>query len=346
MLKKFDHNGFGPEPEPNGRPNGSGGKPAFLVDLHPPKDQFAADVLKGLSRDQKSIPPKYFYDARGSDLFEQICETDEYYVTRTELGLLDDVGPEIAERIGEQATIVEFGSGSEDKIRRLLGALHDPYAYVAIDISLEPLKRSVELLATDFADIKVGGICADFHAPIDLPGEALTEDGRRLAFFPGSTIGNMDPDSALPFLKTIRSMLSDSDGFVVGVDLQKERATLESAYNDAQGVTAQFNLNIIDRMNRELGGTLDVSKFRHRAYYNDDLDRIEMHLESLEPQCFEVAGRGFRMEEGETIHTESSHKYSIEQFDRLVSRAGFRSGEVWTDRNSLFSIHYIEPAEV
>jgi len=346
MLKKFERrDDF--EPEPNRESNGQGrGEPAFLVDFHPPKDQFAADVINGLSLPQKAIPPKYFYDAKGSDLFEQICETDEYYVTRTELGLLDDIGPEIADRIGARSTVVEFGSGSEDKIRRLLAALPDPYAYVAIDISLEPLKRSVELLAADFRDLKVGGICADFQAPIALPEDALSEEGRRLAFFPGSTIGNMDRENALPFLKTIRGMLSEDDGFVIGVDLQKERETLESAYNDADGVTAAFNLNIITRMNRELGGTLDISKFSHTAYYNDEFDRIEMHLESLEPQCFEVAGREFNMERGETIHTESSHKYSIEQFHGLARRAGFEAGEVWTDRDRLFSIHYLEPRDV
>jgi L-histidine Nalpha-methyltransferase len=344
MLKKFDRrDDFGPEPK--GGANGHG-KPAFLVDSHPPKDQFAADVLQGLSLPQKAIPPKYFYDARGSDLFEQICETEEYYVTRTELGLLDDIGPEIAERVGEHATVVEFGSGAEDKIRRLLASLSDPYAYVAIDISLEPLKRSVELLAADFRDLKVGGICADFQAPIALPEGAMSEEGRRLAFFPGSTIGNMDRKNALPFLKTIRGMLSGDDGFVIGVDLQKKRETLESAYNDADGVTAAFNLNIITRMNRELGGTMDISKFSHTAYYNDELDRIEMHLESLEPQCFEVAGREFSMDRGETIHTESSHKYSIEQFHRLANEAGFKAGDVWTDSERLFSIHYLEPMNV
>ena len=343
MLKRFDgRDRF--EPEPERRANGQGdGQPAFLVNSHPPRDQFAADVLKGLSRPQKAIPPKYFYDARGSDLFEQICETEEYYVTRTELGLLDEIGPEIAERIGTRATVVEFGSGSEDKIRRLLAALYDPYAYVAIDISLAPLKRSVELLAADFRELKVGGICADFQTPIALPEQALSDEGRGLAFFPGSTIGNMEPETALPFLKTIRSMLSPDDGFVIGVDLQKKRETLEAAYNDAEGVTAKFNLNMIDRMNRELGGTLDVSKFSHCAYYNDDLDRIEMHLESLEAQRFEVAGQEFSMERGETIHTESSHKYSIEQFHRMAREAGFEAGEVWTDRDRLFSIHYLEP---
>jgi L-histidine N-alpha-methyltransferase len=345
MLKKFNRrDDFEPDPTPR-RGNGNGGAPAFLVNHHPPRAQFAADVIDGLSRTQKTIPPKYFYDARGSDLFERICRTEEYYVTRTELGLLDEIGPEIGELVGPHATIVEFGSGSEDKIRRLLGALRDPYAYVAIDISLDALKRSVEVLAADFRDIKVGGVCADFHTPIELPTDALSGEGRRLAFFPGSTIGNMERANALLFLKTIRSLLADDDGFVIGVDLQKERATLESAYNDAEGVTAAFNLNLIDRMNRELGGTLDIRKFKHCAYYNEAFDRIEMHLESLEGQEFEVAGRAFRMERGETIHTENSHKYSIDQFDRLASQAGFRRSETWTDTDDLFSIHYLEPDE-
>ncbi len=318
----------------------SPGTPAFLLDRHPPVDDFRADVLEGLSRPQKRIPPKYFYDARGSELFERICRTPEYYVTRTELKLLSEIGPDIADIAGRDVTVIEFGSGSDAKIRRLLDALPSPCAYVAIDISRSALERAVEDLARDYDDLVVGGICADFGGPVDLPPQALC-GGRKLAFFPGSTIGNMDRARARAFLADVRAMLSPGDGFLVGVDLRKSRDILDPAYNDEDGVTAAFNLNLLHRINRELDGSIDPRTFRHHAFYDEEAGRVEMHLRSTARQRFTVAGRDFVMAEGETIHTENSHKYSVDEFAGAARGAGFRVMRSWQDRKALFSIHYL-----
>lgn len=314
--------------------------PAFLLDRHPPRDDFAADVLEGLSKPQKQIPPKYFYDARGSDLFERICRTPEYYVTRTELELLSDIGPDIADIAGSDVTVIEFGSGSDAKIRRLLDALPSPCAYVAIDISRAALEPAIEDLARDYAGLTVGGIVADFSTPVELPTEALC-DGKKLAFFPGSTIGNMERGRARRFLADVRATLTPGDGFLVGVDLRKDRDILDPAYNDDEGVTAEFNLNVLRRINRELGGTIDLGKFRHLAFYNEADGRIEMHLQSTADQRFEVAGARFDMARDETIHTENSYKYSVPEFVLAAESAGFRVARTWKDRLSLFSIHYL-----
>ncbi len=319
------------------------GGPAFLLDQHPPKDDFAADVLEGLSKPQKQIPPKYFYDARGSDLFERICRTPEYYVTRTELKLLSDIGPDIADIAGSDVTVIEFGSGSDAKIRRLLDALPNPCAYVAIDISRTALEPAIEDLSRDYADMTVGGIVADFSTPVELPPEAQC-GGKKLAFFPGSTIGNMDRGRARQFLVDVHEMLSPGDGFLVGVDLRKSRDILDPAYNDDEGVTAEFNLNVLRRINRELGGTIDLEKFRHLAFYNEADGRIEMHLRSTADQRFEVAGEQIAMARDETIHTENSYKYSVPEFVLAAESASFRVLRTWKDRKSLFSIHYLAAA--
>jgi dimethylhistidine N-methyltransferase len=321
-----------------GAPPGRG--PAFLLDRHPPKDDFRADVLDGLSRPQKQIPPKYFYDARGSALFERICRTPEYYVTRTELKLLSEIGPDIADIAGRDVTVIEFGSGSDTKIRRLLDALDTPCAYVAIDISRAALEQALDDLARDYADITVGGICADFAAPFELPPEAQC-GGKTVAFFPGSTIGNLERGRAGQFLADVRAMLSPGDGFLIGVDLRKGRDILDPAYNDEEGVTAEFNLNLLRRINRELDGTIDLSRFQHLAFYNEVEGRIEMHLRSTADQRFTVAGQEFRMARHETIHTENSYKYSVPEFVLMAENAGFQVMRSWKDRRSLFSIHYL-----
>ncbi len=317
--------------------------PAFLLDRHPPKDDFAADVLEGLSKPQKQIPPKYFYDARGSDLFERICRTPEYYVTRTELKLLSDIGPDIADIAGSDVTVIEFGSGSDAKIRRLLDALPSPCAYVAIDISRAALEPAIEDLSRDYTDLTVGGIVADFSAPVELPPEA-SWGGKKLAFFPGSTIGNMERGRARQFLADVHAMLAPGDGFLVGVDLRKGREILDPAYNDDEGVTAAFNLNVLRRINRELDGTIDLEKFRHLAFYNETDGRIEMHLQSTADQRFQVAGKQIAMARDETIHTENSYKYSVPEFVLAAESAGFRVIRTWTDRKSLFSVHYLAAA--
>ena len=297
-------------------------------------------MLEGLSRPQKQIPPKYFYDARGSALFERICGTPEYYVTRTELKLLSQIGPDVADIAGRDVTVVEFGSGSDAKIRRLLDALPNPCAYVAIDISRAALEQAIEDLARDYGDITVGGICADFSRPVELPPEAMC-GGKTLAFFPGSTIGNMERGRARQFLADVRATLRPGDGFLVGVDLRKSRDILDPAYNDEEGVTAEFNLNLLRRINRELGGTIDLSKFQHLAYYDEAAGRIEMHLRSTADQRFSIAGREFVMARDETIHTENSHKYSVPEFIAVAESAGFGVMRSWKDRKSLFSLHYL-----
>jgi dimethylhistidine N-methyltransferase len=261
-------------------------------------------------------------------------------VTRTELKLLSEIGRDIADIVGGGATVIEFGSGSDAKIRRLLDALSRPHAYVAIDISRSALEQAVEELARDYGDMLVGGICADFGAPVALPSEA--QGGRkRLAFFPGSTIGNMERDRARGFLAGVRATLDAGDGFVVGVDLRKGRDVLEAAYNDDAGVTAAFNLNVLRRINRELNGTIDLAGFRHYAFYNEVEGRIEMHLRAVADQAFRAAGERFEVHEGETIHTENSYKYSVPEFAAMAATAGFEVLRSWQDRRALFSVHYL-----
>jgi dimethylhistidine N-methyltransferase len=341
-MDNFAHGAAAPDQDFSD-PASSGG-PAFLLDRCPPRDNFRADVLDGLSQPQKRIPPKYFYDARGSDLFEQICRTPEYYVTRTELKLLSDIGPQLATIVGPDATVVEFGSGSDAKIRRVLDALEEPHAYVAIDISREPLERAIDDLARDYDGLTVGGICADFMAPIELPDEALRGAGKRLGFFPGSTVGNMERERCRAFLRHTRDMFEEGDGFLIGVDLRKDRNILEPAYNDADGITAAFNMNVLRRINQDLGGTLELRNFRHFAHYNEELGRVEMHLESLRDQEFTIDGQSFSMKAGETIHTENSYKYGVKEFTEAAEAAGYWSVQVWQDQKSLFSIHYLAAA--
>ncbi|MFN3232233.1 MAG: L-histidine N(alpha)-methyltransferase [Alphaproteobacteria bacterium] len=313
--------------------------PRFFLDYHPPKDDFSGDVLKGLAMAQKQVPAKYLYDARGSDLFEQICCTPEYYVTRTELKMLSSIGSDIARVAGRDVTVIEFGSGSDAKIRRLLDSLPSPRAYVAIDISRAPLQRAVKNLSRDYPGLIVGGVIADFTKPLRLPTEALL--GKKLAFFPGSTIGNLDRDLASQFLNNMRTMLSLGDGFLIGVDLPKDPNLLNLAYNDRKGVTAEFNLNLLRRINRELNGTIDEKKFCHFAFYNKHESRVEMHLRSTTDQHFIVADTKFSMKRSETIHTENSNKYTVSEFLRIAEDAAFDVLRTWTDGNSLFSIHYL-----
>lgn len=308
-------------------------------------DQFLQDVLQGLSKNPKELPCKYFYDERGSVLFTQICETAEYYITRTELQLLDQILPELAELIGEDASIVEYGSGEGKKIRNLLRALRNPSAYVPIDISAEILWQSSRRLKAEFPDLTVFPLVADYSAPISLP-QAITQDrhGRRVVFFPGSTISNFRPAEARTFLNNLRSFLRDGDGFILGADLIKSPNRLHQAYNDYDGVTAEFNLNLLRRINRELHADFKIHKFEHYAFYNPILSRIEMHLVSLAKQNVTIASQRFSFAEGETIHTENSYKYSVEGIMRLGHESGFAHERVWTDRDKLFSVHYLSAA--
>lgn len=302
---------------------------------------FRDDVLEGLARRQKELPCKYFYDDRGSELFDAICGLEEYYPTRTEMALLADHGPEMAELIGPKVCLIEFGCGSLLKTRLLLDAMAEPAMFVPIDISERHLIRSAQALADEYEGLSVLPVVADFTRPVELPREAGKNNGRRVVFFPGSTIGNFDHARAETLLRTIAGMAGPGGALLIGVDLKKDEEILLRAYDDDAGVTAAFNLNIIERINRELGGDFDLSQFRHLALYNREQGRIEIHLESLMDQTVHIQGRDFRFREGETIHTENSYKYHVEEFSALAAAAGFETEKTWVDGGNLFSLHYL-----
>lgn len=304
------------------------------------RETFARDFALGLRGEPRSLPPKYFYDETGSALFDRICRLDEYYLTRTELGLLTRHGSEIAECIGERAEIVEFGAGSLVKIRIVLDALEAPLRYVPIDISATHLAIHAERLASDYPDLAVLPLAADFSRGLRLPPR-LPGTRRRVGFFPGSSIGNFTPGDAAVFLESAARLLAGG-GLLIGVDLAKDPDILHRAYNDAAGVTASFNKNVLVRANRELGTDFDVEAFRHYAYYNPAQARIEMHLVSLRDQVVSFDGERFGFRPGQGIHTENSYKYGIAQFRRMAELAGFVPGPVWCDPNALFSVHWLE----
>ncbi|RZI77308.1 MAG: L-histidine N(alpha)-methyltransferase [Variovorax sp.] len=320
--------------------------PSFTIDRPPVAAEvdtspFALDLLAGLARRPRSIPPKYFYDAEGSALFDRICELPEYYPTRTELRILKERAGEIAHHIGRGAEIVEFGAGSLTKVRLLLDALEAPQRYLPIDISGEHLESAAARLRADHPGLAVQPVVADYTQPFALP--AVAPGGRRVGFFPGSTLGNFNPEEALAFLRSAARML-EGGGLLIGVDLIKDPALLHAAYNDAQGVTAAFNLNLLHRANTELGADFVPAHFTHAAFYNAPLQRIEMHLVSQRAQTVNVLGERFVFAEGETIHTENSHKFSIEGLRTLAAKAGFGIGPVWTDPERLFSVHWLPVA--
>jgi len=310
-------------------------------DLAPESDDFLSEVMKGLGAQPKNLPCKFFYDEKGSKLFDQICELPEYYPTRTEIALLERISPEIAGRIGPHAHIIEYGCGSVKKIRPLLDALQEPAAYVAVDISREHLIASAEMLAEDYPDLDVHAVCADFTKPFEVKAPVNHADVRRVGFFPGSTIGNFQPDDAGRFLANAASFLGPEGAMVIGIDLKKDVAILDAAYNDSQGITAAFNLNLLERINQELDADFDLTKFRHKAHYNDVAGRIEMHLYSTARQSVQINGSRFDFAEGESIHTENSHKYSVDEFHAMARQAGFEADHVWMDDRKLFSIHYL-----
>jgi len=308
-----------------------------LIDLHPPIANFRKDVLEGLSEEQKRLSSKYFYNEEGSHLFEQICELEEYYLTRTETSILEDFGEEIADQIGNQAIIIEYGCGSDRKIRLLLEALKNPSAYMPIDISKDFLLQTAHLIAADFPKLKVIPICADFTTPFELPP---LSKGQPVIFFPGSTIGNFKKEKALRILRTAAQLVGPGGGLLIGADLQKEISIIEKAYNDSQGLTAKFNYNLLHRINDELDGNFDLKNFRHKAFYNEEHHRNESHIESLNDQIISIGKNPISFKKGETIHIENSHKYTIEEFQRLGREAGFHPVKVWTDQKKFFSVHY------
>lgn len=302
---------------------------------------FAADVLAGLRRRRKAIPSKYFYDARGSELFEQICELPEYYPTRTECGLLERHAGAMAQAIGADAEIVEFGAGATRKVRYLLDALQSPRGYLPIDISGEHLQESAARLRQDYPGLPVTVVAGDYTAGLALPAPARGTR-RRAGFFPGSTIGNFTPAEALGFLQAAARLLQGGGGLLIGVDLVKDPGILHAAYNDAAGVTAAFNLNLLHRVRRELDSDIDPAGFDHYAFYEPRLQRIEMHLVSRRAQTARIGRARFRFAAGESIHTENSCKYTLDGFRALAQKAGFRPSHVWCDPEHLFSIHWLE----
>lgn len=305
----------------------------------PEGDDFAACLAEGLSRSPKEIPCKFFYDQQGSHLFDAICTLPEYYQTRTELGLLHRHARDIAALIGPGAEIVEFGAGSLTKVRILLDALQGPAAYTPLDISGDYLGAVVRTLAADYPALAMRPLVADFTMPLAIP--PLPGAPRRAGFFPGSTIGNFRPETADCLLRRMRASLNGG-GLLVGVDLVKDPRRLHAAYNDSAGITAAFNKNLLARANRELDAGFDLDGFAHYAPYNSAAHRIEMYLVSLKRQSVAFAGRRFDFAQGEPIHTEDSHKYTIEAFRELAARAGFRPRAVWTDEERLFSLHWLE----
>jgi dimethylhistidine N-methyltransferase len=300
---------------------------------------FAFDMERALAARPRSISPKYFYDVRGSQLFDRICELPEYYPTRTELAILRSHAAEIAEQMGPRAEIVEFGAGSCVKVGLLLDAMQQPARYLPIDISGEHLAASAAELRERYPALDVQPVVADYTQRLLLPAR-LPGAGQRVGFFPGSTIGNFTPGEALHFLQVAGQVLRGG-ALLLGADLIKEPDVLHAAYNDAQGVTAAFNLNLLERANRELGCDFVLEQFAHSAFYNAPQQRIEMHLVSRRRQQVALAGRRHEFDEGETLHTENSYKFTIEGLRSLAERAGFRAGPVWTDPRRMFSLHWL-----
>ncbi|MCJ0762388.1 L-histidine N(alpha)-methyltransferase [Variovorax terrae] len=296
--------------------------------------------MAGLAATPRSISPKYFYDAAGSALFDRICELPEYYPTRTERAILRTHAADIAAQIGGRAEIVEFGAGSCAKVRLLLDALERPARYLPIDISAEHLGAAAASLRADYPALDVLPVAADYTRGLTLPAPAAG-GGQRVGFFPGSTIGNFTPDEALQFLRLAARVLRGG-ALLLGADLVKDPAVLHAAYNDAQGVTAAFNLNLLARANRELGARFDLAQFSHSAFYNAPLRRIEMHLVSRRRQKVALCGECFEFAEGDSLHTENSYKFTLDGLRALAAQAGFRPGPVWTDPQHLFSLHWLQ----
>jgi dimethylhistidine N-methyltransferase len=303
-------------------------------------ESFREDVIAGLSLPRKALPPKYFYDAHGSRLFEAICRLKEYYPTRSELALTRVHLAAIARFARKGGTLIEYGSGESLKSRLLIEALR-PAAYVPVDISEEALRGAAAKLRRRFPWLVIQAVHGDFTQPLKIPmgTGARSSSSRRVVYFPGSTIGNLTPEEAHAFLRMTRGQVGPRGAMLIGVDLKKDANLLHAAYNDAKGVTAAFNLNLLARINRELGADFNLRRFRHYAFYNATLGRIEMHLVSLERQSAQLGNYRVAFEPGESIHTENSYKYSIEEFQALAKRAGFEGEKVWLDRRRMFSLH-------
>ena len=311
-----------------------------LHDLAPEAAASLDEVVRGLHSPQKELPCKLLYDERGSELFEQITALDEYYPTRAEMRIMRAAGAEMAARLGAESLLIEYGSGSSTKTRILLQHLERPTGYVPIDISREQLERSTQSLSEAFPELRVMPVCADYTGSLELP-RMVGRAGRRVAYYPGSTIGNFVPEDARRFLARIAEVCAPTGGLLIGVDLKKDPLMLHRAYNDALGVTAAFNLNVLRRLNRELGANFALDQFRHYAFYNPVFARVEMHLVSLSDQVVRLGRASIHFDRGESIWTEASYKYTLSDFAQLAARAGWRVAQVWTDDRTLFSVQYL-----
>ena len=298
-------------------------------------DCFRTDVLTGLAQSRKKLPAKYFYDAAGSRLFDRITELDEYYPTRTEFGIMRKHAAEMAERCGSRCMLIELGAGSLTKVRLLLDRLDRPAGFVPVDVSGEHLESAACELRDDYPDLEIRPVCADFTADFHLP---LRSPARKVVYFPGSTIGNFDPDDADALLRKISRLVGSGGGLLLGVDLRKDPAVLEAAYNDRSGVTAAFNRNLLERINRELGADFDPACFRHRAFYNRVRSRIEMHLVSTTDQLVRIDDSEIPFRRGESIHTENSYKYDLGELRDRAAGCGLRTDVTWTDANRYFAV--------
>jgi len=307
--------------------------------FEPEKEDILHEVMEGFSKHQKELPCKLFYDKEGSALFDQICELDEYYPTRTEIGIMENNIDRICGTLGEECLLIELGSGSSVKIRLLLENLVKPAGYVPIDISEEHLLESVRTLAGDYPNLRIMPVYADYTQHFNLP-EFNFPYSRKVVYYPGSTIGNFPPDSARAFLRRTAEWAGRGSGLLIGVDLVKDVETLERAYNDGKGITAAFNLNMLRRLNREIDSDFNLDSWKHRALYDTNENRIEMHLESLRNQEVRVNGTSFSFGKGETILTEYSYKYTTQAFEELVSDS-YKVERIWTDKDNKFSIQYL-----
>jgi dimethylhistidine N-methyltransferase len=305
----------------------------------PESDDFLSGVIAGLSSEPRTLPCKYFYDERGAALFQKICEQPEYYITRTEIDILDRHRAEIARYLGPEISLIGLGTGSGTKTRILIEALEKPAVYIPIDISEKQLGESAAIFHKLFPDLEILPVCADYLQPVVLPSPRR-KAARNVVYFPGSTIGNFEPDEATKFLRRIANVCRHGGALLIGVDLRKDQEVIEAAYNDTAGVTAQFNLNLLARVNRELGGDFDLQQWRHRAIYNSDAGRVEMYLISRIDQTVHIDGRTFRFRSDEEIVTEFSYKYAPEGFAALARDAGFEFQKIWKDDAGLFGVFY------
>ncbi len=309
------------------------------IDIPSQDGRFFGDVLAGLQKEQKELPSKYFYNARGSELFNAICTLDEYYIPRTEVSIMNANIEEIIGALGKKAVIIEYGCGNCTKTRILLSHLQEPVAYIPVDISSKQLITIATQLALDYPDLEILPVCADYNDNFSLPVPSKVGK-KKVVYFPGSSISNFEPDTAVGFMKRIRKLYGPNGALLIGVDLKKDADVLNLAYNDSQGVTGVFNLNILERINRELDGDFQLEYFKHCAFYNQIKGRVEMHLVSLKEQVIHLDNLAIIFSEGESIWTESSYKYDIEEFICMANTAGFILEKVWADKKRWFSVMY------